>query len=298
MRFLSRCGERLERVSVEVDRRSLAEANFQRRELTASGLAADGRLRLDPVPPIRREPASEESSEVTSEQGPSGWDDQRLRGIPVIAPRSSSARRDTLPHVAGIERADRSLALQRADGWFTSEREQELRTAAAAAPKRPHATKLLRQRCEDVFLALSENAEVGERLLALSYVVWPGEQDPHRELLRGGADPSLACEKDVRHFLIERCEPGESTPAHDVERAFEKWCIERPRADALEARLQDPRPAGLPRAARLAIGRRARLPVRRPRAARLNSEVRTGVRTRRAFPAHPAHMTHDHAVLV
>jgi hypothetical protein len=226
MRFLSRCGERLERVSVEVDRRSLAEANFQRRELTASGLAADGPLRLDPVPPIRREPASEESSEVTSEQGPSGWDDQRLRGIPVIAPRSSSARRDTLPHVAGIERADRSLALQRADGWFTSEREQELRTAAAAAPKRPHATKLLRQRCEDVFLALSENAEVGERLLALSYVVWPGEQDPHRELLRGGADPSLACEKDVRHFLIERCEPGESTPAHDVECAFEKWCIE------------------------------------------------------------------------
>jgi hypothetical protein len=184
------------------------------------------RLRLDPVPPITRAPASEESDEVTSWQGPSGWDEQRLRGIPVVSARSSSARRDTLPHVAGIERADRSLALQRADAWFTNG-EQELREAAAAVPKRPHATNLLRQRCAAVVDALSENAEVGERMLALSYVVWPGEQDPHRELLRAAEDPSLACEEDVRRFLAERCEAGGPTPAHDVERAFEQWCIER-----------------------------------------------------------------------
>jgi hypothetical protein len=43
--------------------------------------------------------------------------------------------------------------------------------------------------------------------------------------VRGGDDPPIPCEGDVRRFVAGCCEPGESALAHDVEHAFERWCL-------------------------------------------------------------------------
>lgn len=183
-----------------------------------------------------------------------GWrpappgDPQAMAGVPILSADAMRYRsRATIPHVAGLEAADRALALRRFGELERGEaqardvleriaaetraklRRRMLELGKSASARLTPLMRVLVHRATAVIdhLERSGVADDDERLLLLSYVVWPGESDPHFEAVTTG-EVREAGEADFDAFLAERCELGVGeTDAGDVSRAYAKWCAAR-----------------------------------------------------------------------